>query len=184
MLIPFRGRRPAFAVLAAALLLACAPAPGEVLDVGDNGFGIRNAVTVPVDPARAYLALVDAVGKWWDPAHTFSGDAANLVIEARPQGCWCERLPDQGGVRHMTVVYAEPGKLIRFAGGIGPLQAMAVSGTMTWSFQPAGKGTAVELRYLVGGYNPGGFKDMAPAVDSVLRGQLERFRRYLETGKP
>lgn len=175
---------PAVPLLAAALLAGPAPVSGEVLDVGDNGFGIRSTVTVPADPARAYVAVVDEIGKWWDPAHTFSGEAANLSIDARPQGCWCERLPGQGGVRHMTVVYADPGKLIRFAGGIGPLQAMAVAGTMSWTFVPAGKGATVEIRYAVGGYNPGGFKDLAPVVDSVLRGQLERYRRYLETARP
>jgi hypothetical protein len=184
MPVRFPACFPAASLLAAALLAAPAPAFGEVLDVGDNGFGIRNIVSVPVDPSRAYVALVDDIGKWWDPAHTFSGEAASLSIDARPQGCWCERLPGQGGVRHMTVVYAEPGKLIRFAGGLGPLQALAVAGTMSWTFSPAGKGTTVEMRYVVGGYNPGGFKGLAPVVDSVLRGQIDRYRRYLEAGRP
>jgi hypothetical protein len=184
--MPIRSRAglPAACLLAAGLLLLPGPAPGEVLDVADNGFGVRNVVTVPVDPARAYLALVDGIGKWWDPAHTHSSNAANLSIDARPQGCWCERLANQGGVRHMTVVYAEPGGLLRLVGGLGPLQGMAVAGMMSWSFQPAGKGTAVELKYLVGGYSPAGFKDLAPAVDSVQRQQLERYKRFIETGRP
>ncbi len=54
---------------------------------------------------------------------------------------------------------------------------------MTWTFRPAEKGTAVEVRYVVGGFNPAGFKDLAPAVDSVLRSQVERSKRYVETGK-
>jgi hypothetical protein len=184
MPVRFRDGLPAAFLLLAGLLCPPGPAPGEVLDVADNGFGVRNVVTVPVDPARAYVALVDGIGKWWDPAHTHSGNAANLSIDARPQGCWCEQLPDQGGVRHMTVVYAEPGRLLRLVGGLGPLQGMAVAGMMSWSFQPSGKATIVELKYLVGGYNSGGFKDLAPAVDSVQRQQLERYRRFIETGKP
>ena len=36
----------------------------------------------------------------------------------------------------------------------------------------------------VGGYAPGGFKEMAGGVDSVLRAQFERYKRYAETGKP
>ncbi len=27
-------------------------------------------------------------------------------------GCFCERLPNQGGVRHMEVVYLDPGKVL------------------------------------------------------------------------
>jgi hypothetical protein len=138
---------------------------------------------VPGDPARAYAAVV-AVGKWWDPEHTYSGDAANLSIDPRPQGCWCEKLPGQGGVRHLTVMYADPGKTLRFEGGLGPLQAMGVAGSLAFVFRPAEKGTAVELSYVVGGYNPKGFQDIAAGVDTVLRAQLERYRRSLETGKP
>ncbi|HEY3204989.1 MAG TPA: SRPBCC family protein [Thermoanaerobaculia bacterium] len=157
---------------------------GEVIDLAENGFTIRNAVTVSADPAKAYTALTDGIGKWWDPDHTFSHDAANLSIDAKPQGCFCERLAGGGGVRHLTVVSAVPGKTLRLEGGLGPLQAMALAGSMTWTFQPEEKATSVELRYVVGGYNPGGFKDLAPRVDSVLRSQLQRYKRYVETGRP
>ncbi|MEP6767286.1 MAG: SRPBCC family protein [Acidobacteriota bacterium] len=176
-------RLPASLLLVLLGAAAAVPAPGEVSDVADNGFTFRSAITVSVPPARAYAAMVD-VGKWWGPDHTFSGDAANLSIEARPQGCWCERLPGGGGVRHLNVTFASPGKQIRFEGGLGPLQSMAVTGSMSWKFDPAEKGTTVEVRYAVGGYNPGGFKELAAAVDGVLRAQIERYKRYVETGKP
>jgi uncharacterized protein YndB with AHSA1/START domain len=166
-----------------ASLAAGAAAPAEVVDIADNGFAIRQTVAVTADPDRAWAALVD-VGKWWDKDHTYSGDSANLTIDPRPQGCWCEKLPGKAGVAHMTVVNANPGKILRFVGGLGPLQAMAVSGVMTWTFRPADKGTAVEVAYVVGGYNRGGFKDLAPGVDGVVRDQLERYQRYVDTGKP
>lgn len=164
--------------------LSAARSPAEVVDVGENGFTVKIAVTVPVDPSKAYAAAVEGVGRWWDPEHTFSGDASNLSIEARPQGCFCEKLPGQGFVRHLTVIQALPGKLLRLEGGLGPLQGIAAAGIMTWRFQPADKGTTVEMRYAVGGYNPPGFKDLAPGVDAVLRSQLARYQRFLETGKP
>jgi uncharacterized protein YndB with AHSA1/START domain len=169
-----RGLAP----LLAALLAACA-ASAEVVDAGDTGFSVK---VVQTGAARAYAAAA-AVGKWWDPAHTYSGDAANLSIDARPQGCWCEKLPG-GGVRHMTVVFASPGKILRFEGGLGPLQSMGVSGVMTWTFQTAGEATTVELTYVIGGYSRGGFKEISAGVDAVLRGQIERYRRYVDTGKP
>jgi hypothetical protein len=173
---------PCFAILAAAI--AAPRAWGEVVDVADNGFTVKVTVSVPVDSSKAYAALVEGIGKWWDPEHTYSGDASNLSIEAKPQGCFCEKLPGQGFVRHLTVINAMPGKLLRLEGGLGPLQGMAVSGIMTWTFKPAEKGTTVEMRYAAGGYNPPGFKDLAPGVDSVLRGQLERYRRFLAPEKP
>jgi len=178
------GKRFASGFAAAVAILAAAGAPAEVVDVADNGFTVRNSVVVPVDASKAYLAVVDGVGRWWDPEHTFSRDAANLSIEAKPRGCFCEKLPDQGFVEHMRVIHAMPGKLLRLEGSLGPMQAIASSGVMTWKFQASEKGTTVEMRYEIGGYNPAGFKDLAPTVDAVLRGQLERYQRYVTSGKP
>lgn len=169
--------------LAAAGLLAASAASAEVVEAGDSGFTLKETVVVQADAARAYAALV-AVGKWWDPAHTYSGDAANLSIDPKPQGCWCEKLPDGGGVRHMDVVLVMPGKMVRFVGGLGPLQGMGVHGSMTWTFKPAEKGTAVEVTYVVGGHAANGFKELAAGVDGVLRGQVERYGRFVDTGKP
>jgi hypothetical protein len=157
---------------------------GEVVDVGQNGFTVRNSVVVAASSDRASAAVLDSVGKWWDPDHTFSHDPANLSIERKAGGCWCESLSGGGAVRHMTVLMISPGKLLRFEGGLGPLQAMGVAGIMTWTFRPAEKGSSVELRYVVGGYNPGGFGELAPMVDGVLRSQLERYKRFVDTGKP
>lgn len=174
-------RKWAPAVLGA--VLAAAPASAEVVDVADGGFAVRETVTVSADPGRAWTALVE-VGKWWDPAHTYSGDSANLSLDPRPQGCWCEKLPGQGGVAHMTVVFADPGKTLRMTGGLGPMQAMAVAGVMTWTLTPGPNGTRVETTYSAGGYSRGGFKDFAPGVDGVLAAQMARYQRYVNGEKP
>jgi len=84
----------------------------------------------------------------------------------------------------MTVVFASPGKSLRLAGGLGPLQPMGVAGSMSWTFTPSEKGTSLQLSYVIGGYNPGGFKQLAPGVDAVLKIQLDRYKKYAETGKP
>ncbi len=113
-----------------ALLLvgAAARASGGVLDVADNGFTLRETVTASAPPDKAYAAMVD-VAKWWSSDHTYSGNAANLSIDAKATGCFCEKLPNLGGVRHMTVVYVSPGKAIRFEG---------VSGLSSrWAFRAA-----------------------------------------------
>lgn len=161
-----------------------APVRGEVVESSAVGFAVRNTAAISAPPATVYAALTDKVGGWWDPAHTFSRDARNLSIDAKPDGCFCERLPDGGGVQHMTVVYASPGKLLRLSGAIGPMQEAALVGTMTWRLSQADGGTTVELTYAVGGFRAGGFRDLPTVVDRVLGGQLARLKAFVETGRP
>jgi len=78
--------------LALLLVLAGAgPATAEVKSVTPNGFEVATTVTVAAPADRVYSALGE-VGRWWSPSHTFSRDAANLSIELRAGGCFCERL--------------------------------------------------------------------------------------------
>jgi uncharacterized protein YndB with AHSA1/START domain len=170
--------------LAILLAILAAPLRGEVIETTAAGFLVRNTAVINAPPAKVYAALTDGVGRWWDPVHTFSHDARNLSVDAKPGGCFCERLPDGGGVQHMSVVYASPGKLLRLTGAIGPLQEAALAGTMTWSLAEAGGGTTVELTYAVGGFRAGGFRDLPTVVDGVLRGQLARLKALVETGRP
>src|SRR5262252_216399 len=161
-----------------------APVRGEVIESTPSGFSVRNTAANNAPPATVYAALTGKIGGWWDPAHTFSHDARNLSIDAKPGGCFCERLPDGGGVQHMSVVYASPGTLLRLTGAIGPLQEAALAATMTWNLSRAGDGTTVELTYTVGGFRVGGFRDLPTVVDGVLRGQLGRLKAFVETGRP
>ncbi|MDX2233863.1 MAG: hypothetical protein NW200_05140 [Hyphomonadaceae bacterium] len=158
----------------AAWLLA-APAQAEVVASAPTGFVVKQVVSVPVQREEAYRRFID-IASWWESDHTFSGDAANMSITPRADGCWCEKLKDRGFVRHMAVVYAAPGETIRFAGGLGPLQEMAVSGAMTVAFVADGPSTTVTLTYAVGGYAPAGLASLAPIVDGVLGAQMLRYR--------
>lgn len=181
--------RPTLALVATlvaalvAALAAAGPAAAEVVDSSDHGFTTRNAVTVEASASEVYAALTE-VGPWWHPSHTFTTDAANLSLEARPQGCFCEKLPDGGGVRHMTVVAAMPGRLLRLRGGLGPLQGEAVSGTLTWEIGQEGDSTTITATYAVHGYVDGGIGGWAGPVDGVIRQQVERLGRYVDTGTP
>jgi hypothetical protein len=125
-----------------------------------------------------------AIGNWWSSDHTYSGDAHNMSMDARPMGCWCEKLPNGGGVRHLQVVMAMPGKMLVMTGGLGPLQTMAATGSMSFKFSPEQGGTRVELTYAVAGYLPAGMNSLAAPVDGVLTEQFMRFKNYVETGKP
>lgn len=152
--------------------------------MGASGFTITHTVLVHGTPAQAYQAFTGKVGSWWDPEHTYSGKAANLTIDAKPNGCFCEKIGPSSGITHMTVVYADPGKVLRLTGGLGPLQQMGVAGAMTLHFTAKDGNTEVVFTYAVGGYSPQGLDKLAQVVDQVLVGQLERYERFASAAKP
>ncbi|HEY0478437.1 MAG TPA: SRPBCC family protein [Kofleriaceae bacterium] len=158
-------------------------AHAEVADAAAGGFTVKLTATVAAPAAKAWAALVEP-RSWWDKSHTWSGDAANLSLEATPGGCFCEKLPGGGGVHHMTVVYADPGKLLRLTGGLGPLQDLAIAAVMTFKLTEAQGKTTLEVTYKVGGYAPTGLAGLAKPVDGVLGEQVARWKRRVETGKP
>jgi uncharacterized protein YndB with AHSA1/START domain len=164
-----------------ALLLSTARA--EVTDSAPGGFTVKQTVTVAASAAKAWTALIDLPG-WWDKSHTWSGDAANLSLDAKPGGCFCEKLAGGGGVHHMSVVYVEPTRMIRMTGGLGPLQDLAIAAVMTIKLAEVQGKTTLELTYKVGGYAPTGLAGLAKPVDGVLGAQLARWKRKVETGKP
>jgi uncharacterized protein YndB with AHSA1/START domain len=175
-------------LLLASILLMLVPswALGEVADSAVNGFTVKTTLNIQASPDDVYRKLVRNIGDWWDADHTFSGNSHNLTIEEKPAGCFCEKLPNGGGVRHMEVIYFAPGKQLVLSGGLGPLQSMAVTGSMTITLSPldADKATKLELTYAVVGYMPGGMNTLAAPVDGVLKQQFTRLKNYAEHGDP
>jgi uncharacterized protein YndB with AHSA1/START domain len=155
------------------------PAAAEVISAGQNGFEIRETVHVAAAPDKAYAALRQPA-RWWSSEHTFSGSAANLTLDARAGGCWCETLPDGGSVEHMRVVYVAPGKVLRLRGALGPLQGLGVEGAMTLSVKAAASGTDITISYAAGGYAKDGLDGLSKVVDHVLGEQLERLRKLID----
>jgi len=166
---------------AASGVLAASSVSAEVAGAGSGGFEVREQAHIGVPPDAVYAALLSPK-RWWDPKHTYSGDATNLTLDAKAGGCWCESMPGGGSVEHMSVVYLAPGKAIRFRGALGPLQAMGVVGSLTIKLTAAGSGTDLALTYAVGGYSKDGFADVSRAVDSVLGAQVTRLQKLLTTG--
>jgi uncharacterized protein YndB with AHSA1/START domain len=165
------------------VMLAGTPA-NSTPQVTPNGFLVKFEVSVNAPAAKVYDALIGQIGSWWDWEHTYSGDAKNLSIDARPGGCFCEKLPNGGGIEHARVIYVAPREILRLSGALGPLQTSGVAGTLTWKLTSGTDNTRLELSYSVGGFIDGGFEKIAPAVESVLRVQLDRLKQFAETGKP
>ena len=174
--------------IASLAALLAQPASAEVVASSEAGFIVRETAEVPADPAATWQALI-APQNWWNKAHTFSGDSANLYLDAQGGGCFCEKLPLKdaalgtraGSVAHMRVVYADPGKALRMVGSLGPLQSEALTGTMTITLKPGGAGTRIVMEYVVGGYMRYKTDEIVPAVDNMLAEQLAGLATALGT---
>jgi hypothetical protein len=176
-----------FRPIALVFLCVCAAAAvrshAAVLDVSTSGFMTRSEVLINASPAVVYATLLHDVGKWWNPEHTYSGKSANLSMESRIGGCFCERLEHGGAVEHGHIINLQPGTLVRMTGAFGQLQSSGLAGTLSWALAAAPGGTRVQMTYSVGGYMQGGFASVAPSVDAVLVGQLDRLKTFAETRK-
>lgn len=178
-----------FAVLA---LCGAAPASAEVVASSETGFVIRLSAEVAASADETWRTLVTPA-QWWNKAHTFSGDAANLYIDSQATGCFCEKLPAakdapagrrSGSVEHMRLIHVDPGKVLRMSGSLGPLQSEALDGTMTITLKPMGGKTRILWEYVVGGYMRFKPDEIAPAVNKVLAEQLESLAAKLGPAAP
>lgn len=168
------------AALAAACMLAT-PARADIIEVAPGGFVTRDSAAVGADPQTVWLALISP-GGWWNDAHSWSGDAANMSIVPQGGGCFCERIPaqDEGGaigldgsVQHMVVLQANPRKVLRMRGALGPLQSEPADGVLTITLKPVEGGTRIVWEYVVGGYMRYAPQVIAKAVDAVMTQQLD-----------
>ncbi|MBS0319693.1 MAG: ATPase, partial [Proteobacteria bacterium] len=74
-------------------------------------------------------------------------------------------------------------ELFRIEAALGPLQAMAVTGILSFTLKPDGAGTAVTMTYRVNGASGSALDKIAPAVDGMLGAQFQRLTTLMATGK-
>jgi hypothetical protein len=174
-------------LLALSGLLIAAPANAEVKGQSDAGFVSGHTGEVLAKPDEVWKRLITPKD-WWSPTHSWFGNAGGFYIDAQAGGCFCETAQDKGengqtkvraSVEHMRVIFADPGKVLRMQGALGPLQSEAVLGTLTVAMEPLkdGAGTKLSFAYVVGGYMRYKVAEIAPAVDKVL---AEQFKRLTE----
>jgi hypothetical protein len=176
-------RAVAVAMAPLAYFLAPAPAHAEVLSSSAQGFIVRIETPVTAAP-RALYDRIFQIGHWWSDAHTYSGKASNMTLREEPGGCFCEALPNGGFVRHAVLEYADPGKVIRLSGALGPLQSLGATGMLSFDLAQADAGARMVVTYTVSGNQPGkGLAPLAAPVDAVLKEQIGRLKRFVETEK-
>ena len=178
-------------VPAALIAALSSPAQGEVKTVTDTGFNVVHIAEVAAEPDVVWKRLI-APKSYWSKAHSWSGSSDGFYIDAQAGGCFCELFQEQGAdgktkttgsVEHMRVIFAQPGKVLRMQGALGPLQSEAVLGTLTVAMEPLkdGKGTKLSFSYVVGGHMRYKVADIAPAVDKVLG---EQFKSLIQPFAP
>jgi hypothetical protein len=169
-------------VIAAAIAAFSSPAFAEIKAQSDTGFNVVHIATVDAQPDAIWRRLI-VPKQYWSKSHSWSGSVDGFVLEPRAGGCFCEMIQEKdakgkvkniGSVEHMRVIFAQPDKVLRMQGALGPLQSEAVLGTLTVAINPAadGKGTNVSFSYVVGGYMRYKVSEIAPAVDKVIGEQF------------
>jgi uncharacterized protein YndB with AHSA1/START domain len=159
------------------------PAHADTSSVSATGFisTFREEVKAPPDEVWKAIAQLP---RWWSDAHTYSGKASNLSLDASAGGCWCERWGDGQSVQHGQVVLVQPGRVIRMNASLGPLQDLAVNGVLTIVTSAQDGKTYLRMTYRVAGNADAGLDKLAGAVDQVIGVQYRRLKLLVETGKP
>lgn len=164
-------------LLAAALTALAGPAGAEVSDRSENGFSLIYERVVTASD-EGILSAIERPAAWWSDAHTYSGSAANMSLDLRPGGCWCETLPG-GGVKHAETVLVWPEqRLVRFNAPLGPLQSTGADAvlTMSWAEVDGQAGRTLKWTFVVAAPGAGA---MADAIDGVIGEQFDRLAGYL-----
>lgn len=177
-------RHTTLAPLVAMLALAASalPARADVIRSAPSGFEVSYRHEVQATPAQVFEAFLK-LPQWWNGQHTWSGKAANLVLEPQAGGCWCERW-DGRSAMHGQVVSVIPGTMVRLNAWLGPLQDRAVSGVFTMVTSAQDGVVRLRMTYRVGGSELSELDKLAPAVDKVLGEQVSRLLKFIATGQP
>jgi uncharacterized protein YndB with AHSA1/START domain len=169
-------------VAAVAALLVPTVGQAEVTAQSAAGFTLAQRVEVKAAPEKLFEAI-GHVDRWWNPEHTYSGEAANLKLELSAGSCFCERWGGNS-VAHAHVVNVIRDKLVRMDGALGPLQELAVTGIWTLAIGVVEGKTVLRVTYRVVGPADAGLERWPAKVDEVLSMQTARLVAYAETGKP
>lgn len=168
------------AAVAGLALFAAVPAAAEVVERHADGFTLRFAAPMETS-AEDLLGSLGEIGKWWDGAHSYSGDAANMTLVMEPGGCFCEALADGTAFEHGRVVSVDPVTGVQLNAPLGPLKATATKADLGFGWTSASRGWTVVMTFVVEGPGLGAFAD---GVDGVMGGAFSRYVRHVEYGEP
>ena len=154
----------------------------EVKAPSPTGFTIVQRAEVQAAPERVFSAIGE-IGRWWNGAHSYSGNAANMTLALDAGGCFCERW-EGGSVLHAQVLYVGRGKSVRLLGGLGPLQQLPVTAVLTIDLAAVEGRTTVTWTYRVAGPADARLQEWAAPVDQVIGEQASRLAAYVQSTRP
>ena len=163
----------------AATLTLVTSAAAEVVERSADHFVLRYEVGLETTPEDIYGSIGE-IGKWWDSAHTYSGDAANLTLPLEVGACFCERLADGTRFEHGRVIAADPETGVLLAAPLGPLKGKTTRADLGIGWSGANRGWTLVMTYVVRGEGVGAWAD---GVDAVMRGQYARLMHFVEYGE-
>ena len=152
----------------------------DVIASAEDGFQVKVVKQTKADSKVAFHSMIHEFSNWWNGDHSFSGDAKNLSMDLE-KGCMFEKLPEGGFVRHMEIVFYQPHQTLRLSGGLGPLQGMGVSGSLTFTLTENESGTKIEMTYNVVGSKFQQLDKIAAPVNQVLTEQMERLQKFCDS---
>jgi uncharacterized protein YndB with AHSA1/START domain len=171
------------AITAGLLATATTALHAETSEVSSSGFTVTHAVAVDADPQKVWQAFTQ-LPLWWNSAHTWSGQASNLSLDATAGGCWCERWGNGASAVHGRVLLVIPGSVLRLQAWLGPLQERPVAGVLSFGTAHRDGATRLRVTYRVAGAAESGLDKLASPVDGVIGEQVKRLKAFIETGKP
>ncbi len=111
-----------YAILGMAAFCSMTAANGEVTNIADNGFTVQHQTVIAGDNEAVWKAMI-APSRYWNPDHSWSGNAENFYLVPQAGGCFCELIrttsddnikSSEGSVQHMRVIYARNGRCCGF----------------------------------------------------------------------
>ena len=161
------------------VMMTTSNARAEVVSRSADGFSLRFAVGVEA-AAEDVVTAVSELPRWWDPAHTYTGDSANLWLAFEEGGCWCERLAD-GTIFEHAVVTGIMADRVTMTAALGPLHDKATKAELTFGSGPENRGRLVTVDFVVEGPGLGA---MADGVNTVMDQAFDRLIHQIEYGEP
>jgi len=162
------------ATLAVAVVTA-SPAAAEIISRSENAFTLRFEGETRLGPDGVADAF-SQVQQWWDPAHSYTGDAANLSLDLVPGGCWCEAMPDGSRFDHGRVEAVALGE-VRLHAPFGPLRTMATRAELVVTYALVDGVVLPSWTFIVEGPGVGA---LAEPVDGVIGGGFARWIAHMD----
>jgi uncharacterized protein YndB with AHSA1/START domain len=147
----------------------------KVVKASPEHYHLKQQASSTLSPDMLWQRLIKPE-TWWHPDHTYSGDSANLSLDAQAGGLWQETWPS-GSVLHGRVLLVTKNKQLRLEAPFGPLQEKAIDVIWTITLTPTEAGTNVLFEEIANGNDQSQLDELAPAVDFV---KTEAIRRLID----